>query len=490
MLGGVLLHSGPAPPRRLALAGASLLSAQCILPYAVRRDEATVLIVAGAALGIGYGIIYVLSLAVVQAWVPERPGTATGMAIFAGGVGTLFFVVLDTKLANTLATTDKAIGTVGALQTVIAVVAASFVCMPPYDNWHPAFDLESCQVFSSRDWHNPSAKSSCSSIVLTESSPALSKTTAHQEYNTLKDHCDSALAVEISSSQSDIPSTARRGCSITSQSVSSNLLENEPRRLSVGRLLQVPSFYVLLIVYLASVGPGFGVILHGSRMQRVLTNVATTVADRRFFIVTLVGVAGRLIVGIVVDLCAAYIKFHNTEQSAAFSSAHLAMKSLLFMQTLALALSFLIIRLSNAILFFIVLMVVYFTFSGATTVVACLCRSMFSRENSTLAFSLLGFAVGIGDIIFGGLVATSTLHEQAKSGENGVARGWDASHVSDYNAFFITATVLSLTGFVLSFFLSLRESYHSESNASELKLDSSKTGLLDQDSAAGCGHIS
>jgi MFS family permease len=412
-LAGFALHSHAAdrrsPARALSAVGAILLAAQALFPPSLRTEQPNVplLYLAAVAQGTGYGILYVVSICVLQAWVPESPGTATGGVIFAGGVGTLVFVAFETVLIQKLGSTDDAMTYAALLQTALGLLAAVFISMPP-SNWHPkmehAADPEEAEPLLMLDMPHVSEQS-------------------HQ-------HAHVANGLH------------ERGI-------------GHNNRLSAKQILLHPAFYVLLAVTTAGVGPGYGVILHGSRMQTVLLGLPHYRADRRFFFITLVGVCARLVTGIAVDMIAAY-KLKNpkpfdseevNEHDAMFDSAKDVTAALLFLQFVVLALIFPIIRSGAANLFALSLTLIYISFSGISVVSVCLCRFTFGPENSTLAFSLVCFAIGLGDFSFSSLVAYCA--------QKGAALGGStiAVHLHDYDLFYIVSLAMSALGFPMVYAL-------------------------------------
>lgn len=93
---GIILHRRPppnSPARSLALLSAALLAVAAFLPaFSSPTSPTGLLYAASAALGSGYGVLYVVSISVLQAWVPDHPGTATGALVSCGGAGTLFYI--------------------------------------------------------------------------------------------------------------------------------------------------------------------------------------------------------------------------------------------------------------------------------------------------------------------------------------------------------------------------------------------------------------
>lgn len=405
---GLALHRRPppaSPARGLALGSAALLAAAAALPVfagtAPAAPRPLFLAAAAAALGAGYGALYVVSIHTAQAWFPEAPGTATGAVVAAGGAGTLLYIALNTALANVRPfDVPAAMRASAAVATATALAAAAAISLPPDPNWHPDDDSEA------------------------------------------EAEAEATVAA---------PLMKRR---VSSRGASSPL---QPR-LTAGDLLVDPLFYLLLVTVTSSVGPGFGVVLHGSRMQTALFTVSPAVADARFFGITLVGVAGRLAVGVAVDAYTAAVARRNfgaaTVASAAdavgapFVAARAANLGLLGAQAVALVAAVGLARTGGngaALLFSAALSVVYLTFSGSAVVTACLCRATFAPENATLAFSLVGLAIGFGDVFFSAVVARCAEHSLPASGD-AAAQRLAAQHAADYDAFFAISFLFTAVG--------------------------------------------
>jgi MFS family permease len=385
---GLALHASVARPRPLALIAAVLLAAQAVLPLA---STLIALYTAAAALGVAYGILYVVSITVAQAWVPEQPGTATGAVVFAGGVGTLAYVAFNAVLAEWLGSVSRAMAAGAAVQCTVALIAASLISLPPSQMWHPDDD----------------------------------------EYTS-----DTILGIDEEAAQTLLDPLAVK-------QHPQHPIDAMSEAMTVREMLLDPSFLTLLVTLVAGVGPGFGVVLHGARMQAVLFGVEYTVADRRFFLITLAGVMGRLVTGLGVDMYAAARSARLSAGSAAFAAGKAINSGLLALQTAALFAMIPLARTGHQGLFAVAIGAVYLTFSGTAVINACLCRSTFSPANTTLAFSLVGLAIGVGDVLFSALVSSCA--------EHGEFPGADITH--EYDLFVLYSLGVSIVGLCASFFL-------------------------------------
>lgn len=407
---GLALHRRPAPHspvRALALLAAALLGIAGFLPVFAAPDDPRPLPLAAAAgaLGAGYGVLYVVSIHAVQAWFPEAPGTATGVIVAAGGAGTLAHVALNTALANAnRGDVPAAMRASACVTALVALAAAAVVSAPPVLHWSPEDDRGVVGVGEE-----------------TPLSPRKQRVTR---------------------------SSSRLGGGIKATAGS---------RLTVREMLSAAPFYFLLLAVTSSVGPGFGVILHGSRMQTVLFGVAPFEADARFFFITLVGVVGRLVVGLVVDAYTAYVARRaaltgaGDPGAAPFKAAKVVNLFLLCLQGAAVVAAWPLIKTgpAAATTFAVALSCIYLAFSGAAVVMSCLCRATFSPENSTLAFSLVGLAMGVGDVSFSSLVARCAERHPVDYATIVVAE-----HSDDYDLFFVVSLMFTVVGLVACVMLS------------------------------------
>lgn len=380
-----MLHSFPtySPARPLSALAAFALASSAFLPeYASSLEPRTGPLVACALLmGFGYGSLYVISMHISQTWAPNTPGTATGAVITASGVGSLIFVRFNTALVASQGSIPDAMRVSAVIATLLAALAAVGLSEPPV-----AGTMES-------------ARDACSK------------------------------------SDDQLP------CNQISETEGDSYDADGAAHISAAEMLSSQSFWILLGSICAMVGPGFGVVLSGSRMQTVLIGVPSPAADARFFFITLVGVAGRFVVGVTVDLYSNFLSKRGGGIGAGLRSAKTVTFLLLIGQTAALILArvFVVYRAPHA--FAAALAMIYFSFSGGAVVTGCLCKALYPSA-STLAFALLGTSVGLGDALFSAVVASCT-----RSGDIHFARS------SEYDLFFVVAGVLSTSGSFASLFI-------------------------------------
>lgn len=356
----------------------------------------------------------------------------------------LLFVV-NTALCNKYPNDiPRAMRISAAIQTCVALVSAAGVSMPPSPSWSPALEESQSDIEQQCD----------------ETSPLLDRS---------GDYSSCGVNIEDAS---EPPTKKQIGGRLLLKGKENQAPSQSLAVMTTGEMLSEPAFYILLATVTSSVGPGFGIVLHGSRMQTVLFGLTPSEADARFFYVTLVGVVGRLIVGMAVDAYAASkamsmrrpsLRSTNppangvpqkseavVETAPAFAGAKFINAALLAAQTAALVMIFVFIRGGHALLFAIAISLVYLTFSGAAVLMACLCRATFTPINSTLAFSLIGLAIGAGDVVFSSLVASCAarhpLLSETSLQTTSMTPSTISSHAGDYNSYLVTSLLFSVIG--------------------------------------------
>lgn len=373
---GLALHFLPSPSRPLTLLSALLLLLAALAPAfpassATLEPSSALLALAATATGLAFGAMYVISIHVAQLWFPASAGTATGAVVTASGLGSLLFVRLNAALVATRPV-PAAMRASALVAAGLAFVAAAGIVAPP-EELEPAL-----------------------------ASPAVAPAGDESEEELLKGPVEVAEAHE---------------------------------HIGVAAMLSSPTFYYLLISICATVGPGFGVVLSASRMQTVLLSVSPADADTRFFYITLVGVAGRLAVGVITDLYARRLTGANADLRAAKSVT----RALLLMQFFALGMARFAVITGAPRTFAISLAAVYLSFSGGAVVTGCLCKALFPGA-ATLAFALLGTSIGAGDAMFSAVMASCV-------GTPG------AASQNEYDLYFGYAGAISVVGLVACEFI-------------------------------------
>jgi OFA family oxalate/formate antiporter-like MFS transporter len=122
-------------PRRVAFAAAGLYGAGVILSSLAASSILLLYVTYGVIAGIGLGLGYIVPIATLIKWFPDKRGVITGIAVAGFGGG----AVITAPLAKSL------IGSVGPFQTfailgvgyVIAVAIAAMIIRNPPEDWTP-----------------------------------------------------------------------------------------------------------------------------------------------------------------------------------------------------------------------------------------------------------------------------------------------------------------------------------------------------------------
>ena len=122
-------------PRVVAMTGAALYGAGVFLASFSNHGLWWLYLTYGVIGGIGLGFAYIVPVAVMVKWFPDKRGLMTGIAVGGFGAGALVTAPIATRL----------IQSVGVLQTfaylgvaflIVSVVAGFFMQNPP-DGWKP-----------------------------------------------------------------------------------------------------------------------------------------------------------------------------------------------------------------------------------------------------------------------------------------------------------------------------------------------------------------
>ena len=132
-------------PRMVALVGGVIYALGILLASTARSkdDFATLVLGYGVISGIGLGLAYIVPIAMLQKWFPDRRGLITGLAVGGFGFGAALTSPVAQKLidANPQQPT-KAFLPLGLAYLVMALVGASFFKNPPagyqVPGWVPA----------------------------------------------------------------------------------------------------------------------------------------------------------------------------------------------------------------------------------------------------------------------------------------------------------------------------------------------------------------
>ena len=130
-------------PRVVALAGGVIYAVGIILASFARGSDDLWLLIAGYGVvsGFGLGVAYIVPIAMLQKWFPDKKGLITGLAV--GGFG--FGAVLTSPVAQWLIEQDpaqpaKAFFWLGIAYLVMSLVGASFFKNPPEGYVVPGHD--------------------------------------------------------------------------------------------------------------------------------------------------------------------------------------------------------------------------------------------------------------------------------------------------------------------------------------------------------------
>ncbi|PXF42926.1 hypothetical protein BWQ96_07373 [Gracilariopsis chorda] len=375
-------------PVYAALAGSVGLSGQTVLALALALDNVHLLYAASVLYGTGCGCIYVASVDVLQAWVPESRGFITGVGMLCGAAGSLFGIYIYRALVAALGAPIPAMAFVGAVSAALSFAAAPMLKKPPA-GWHPARDLR-----AGGDEEN---------------APLLITHAAQRALHS--------------------PPSAPH-----------------PAVISVRDILRDRSFYMLVVAFAATVGPGFGLVLAYQTMLIDMFGAAISEANNLFFWITFSGLAGRLLAGIGVDALES-----DVGSAPRLTGGKRTNMLLLLVQIAATASLPFFIRANMLYAFTAACALIYITFSGGPVVAACLVGAVFDQVNASLAFSLVAISIGAGDMFFSWVVAMCSestayprvLHDRLPR-----------FHASDYNLFLWCTVIWSLAGLVATHFIS------------------------------------
>lgn len=415
---GTLLHYASNPilyrcaPRLIAVLGSVAMASQVLFAYALHNNLRSLLYVVATVAGAGTGAAYVVPIILLQEWIPESPGVATGAGLLVSGAGSLFGIYAYQKLVDAVDVLP-AIAVAGALSGLIALVSSLLLQRPP-SGWSPSVETLYDTLPTHR--HDTSTKQESVDmdcvVVDNNGEPSTANSLRPDEARPLLSHKEKTPTLDT--------------------------------RLSVYDILVDPVFVFVFVSVLAAVGPGFGLALGFPRMMHTLFGLQHDHANQLFFWVTSAGVVGRLLIGTAIDL----IQSPADASSHGFSGAKRMSSTMLAVQCTAVAIMPLCIRNGWVYAFTIASGLMYLTLSGGAVIAACLARSIFAPENATLSFALLGVAMGMGRGLFSMIVASCGGREALLIVEELSNRPLYA-----YDAFVHAAFLISALGLISSYFL-------------------------------------
>ena len=121
-------------PRLVALTGGVIYSLGVIMAsFASNPDLFWVLVVGYGVLGgFGLGMVYIVPIAMLQKWFPDKPGLITGLAVAGFGFGAVITAPVGQALIdNTPSVPTKAFLWLGVGYLVALLIGASFFANPP-----------------------------------------------------------------------------------------------------------------------------------------------------------------------------------------------------------------------------------------------------------------------------------------------------------------------------------------------------------------------
>lgn len=132
--GGLWLNRGG--PRVVALTGGFLYGLGVFLASFSANKLWWLYLSYGVIGGIGVGFGYIVPIAVLVKWFPDRRGLITGIAVGGFGAGALVFAPLATRLIQSVGVLQT-FAWLGIIYAVITMVTGYFMRNPP-DGWKPA----------------------------------------------------------------------------------------------------------------------------------------------------------------------------------------------------------------------------------------------------------------------------------------------------------------------------------------------------------------
>ncbi|CAN8067233.1 unnamed protein product [Agarophyton chilense] len=366
---GVLLYYASdhskyhAVPRVVAVFGSFAVAAQLFVSYGLINHSRFIVYVASILQGTGAGCIYVVSIVVVQDWVPESPALVTGLSLLFGGAGSLFGIYAFQALVHTMGGAIPAMAVASLAAGLVSVTASMFIERPP-DRWCPVAEIfDPDTTMTLKDAHDArrvkpvDEQSAC--------------------YSSIVDFGDD-----------DLLHRKQKKCEAVN-------------RLSCYDIMIDPAFALVFVSVFVAAGPGYGFVLSYPLMLHSLFNLSLIDANQMLCYATFFGVVGRLALGVAIDmLSSSSFSSSNGEQAPNIRGSKVTNIFILLLQTGGLALMPVAIRTKCAWLFHVAVFAVFVAFNGGAVVAACLARDVFAPENSTLAFALLGVAVGVARALF------------------------------------------------------------------------------------------
>jgi MFS transporter, OFA family, oxalate/formate antiporter len=139
-------------PRIVALTGGTLYGLGIFLTSFSANNLWWLYFSYGFISGLGLGLGYIVPVAVLVKWFPDRRGLITGIAVGGFGAGALITAPVATRLIQSVGVLPT-FAYLGVAYFVIAIIAALFMQNPP-ENWQPEGWTPSAKETSQRAGHD------------------------------------------------------------------------------------------------------------------------------------------------------------------------------------------------------------------------------------------------------------------------------------------------------------------------------------------------
>jgi OFA family oxalate/formate antiporter-like MFS transporter len=139
-------------PRVVALTGGTLYGLGVFLTSFSANNLWWLYFSYGFIGGLGLGLGYIVPVAVLVKWFPDRRGLITGIAVGGFGAGALVTAPVATRLIQSVGVLPT-FGYLGVAYFIIAIIAALFMQNPP-ENWQPEGWTPSAKQTSERAGHD------------------------------------------------------------------------------------------------------------------------------------------------------------------------------------------------------------------------------------------------------------------------------------------------------------------------------------------------
>ena len=139
-------------PRVVALTGGTLYGLGVFLTSFSANNLSWLYFSYGVIGGLGLGLGYIVPVAVLVKWFPDRRGLITGIAVGGFGAGALVTAPVATRLIQSVGVLPT-FAYLGVAYFIVAIIAASFMQNPP-EGWQPEGWTPSAKETSQRAGHD------------------------------------------------------------------------------------------------------------------------------------------------------------------------------------------------------------------------------------------------------------------------------------------------------------------------------------------------